>query len=355
MGINGLNAFLKLKCPNVFKRIKFTDIMNKRVAIDANNWMYVNMYFANSSVSKTLVDFDQQENNRPVVIKNWLDMCLSFSRSWLEYKIVPIFVFDGAYPEEKSGTHSSRQDRKTKIRNEISNLKTQLSSFSTSSSLQTPGKPSKEEITSRLKTLIGQDTTVNRDDSKILMDVLKSIGIPVIVAPGEAEKHCSYLNKHGYCDYVFTSDSDALCFGAENIINKFIKENNETFLQTVRIKDVLKELDLSFETFIDLCIMSGCDYNTNMKGVAVGTSYKLLKECKKIENLDKKYDISCLKHETCRNLFKHDNIIIDIDTLLLNKEIFVTEGRNMLKSLGLENHMNRLIPIMTGKLDLLEI
>jgi len=353
MGINGLNAFLKLKCPSVFTRIKFTDIMNKRVAIDANNWMHVNMYFANSSVSKNLTTDFEQENNRPIVIKNWLDMCLSFSRSWLEYKIVPIFVFDGAYPEEKSGTHSSRQDRKTKIRNEISLLKTQLTSFSTSAA--DPNLKSKEEITARLKSLLGQDTTVNKDDSKILMDVLKNIGIPVITAPGEAEKHCAYLNKHGYCDYVFTSDSDALCFGAENLINKIIKENNETFLQTVRIKDVLTHLDISFETFIDLCIMSGCDYNTNMKGVAVGTSYKLLKQCKKIENLDKKYDVSCLKHETCRNLFKHENIVVDIDTLLLNREIFVTKGRDTLKSLGLEFHMNRLIPILTGKLDLLEI
>jgi 5'-3' exonuclease len=47
-----------------------------------------------------------------------------------------------------------------------------------------------------------------------VLAVLKQ-GLPVVVAPGEAEAMCAALNRRGHVDGVATSDVDALLFGAE--------------------------------------------------------------------------------------------------------------------------------------------
>lgn len=364
MGINGFSQFLKKQFPAVYKKIKISELRGKRIAIDANNWMHVNMYFANNNVSRSLDVKGGQELDRPTVVKNWLDMCLSFTVLWIEHRITPIFVFDGAYPEEKKNTQSDRHDKKIKVREEIASLKNQLGKMSISTDASTdvlypggvPLAKTPEEISDRIKKLIGQDTSVSRDDVTILKNVLASVGIPVIVSPGEAEKFCAYLNIHGYADLVFTSDSDAMCFGTRIQINKILgKEDNELMLQTLELEDILKNLKMTKETFIDLCIMAGCDYNENMPGIAMGKSFKLLEKCQRIENLDKKYDITCLKHEVCRKLFQHEDIAVDPLTLEINKEVFIDKGRSVLRNLGLEHQINRLIPIIVGDNELLEL
>jgi len=102
MGIKNLNKFLRDKCPQVIKSMTTADIRGQRVAIDANNWMYVNMYFANINASREVDIRNGETVSRDVVVKNWLGLCLDFTSKWLEQKIVPIFVFDGKYPVEKT-------------------------------------------------------------------------------------------------------------------------------------------------------------------------------------------------------------------------------------------------------------
>lgn len=44
--------------------------------------------------------------------------------------------------------------------------------------------------------------------------MLTLMGVPVILAPGEAEAQCSFMCKNGLVDAVGTEDMDALTFGA---------------------------------------------------------------------------------------------------------------------------------------------
>lgn len=337
MGINNFTKFLRDKHPSIFKNIPISSITGQKVAIDANNWMHMNMYFATSKSVKNVDFTDGQELERHTVVKNWIDSCIKFSITWLENRIVPVFVFDGAYPVEKKSTQSSRKDSKDLLQNEIKNIKNTLSKRDYSTTA--------EEQVDRLRKLLARDTSISRDDTRSIQEVLRSIGLPVIIAPGEAEKHCSYLNIHGFVDYVFTTDSDALCFGCTHWINKVLPQvNGETQLQVIHLDDVLKSLDLDHQTFIDLCIMAGCDYNSNIPGIGIIKAFNLLKKHGCIENIP--LDTTCLNYNDCRRLFKQENYAVLVDQFKLKPEMLERHGRDTLNNYGLAFHIADLVPLL---------
>jgi len=55
-------------------------------------------------------------------------------------------------------------------------------------------------------------------ETKLLKEMLNHFGIPIHIAPAEAEAECAELQKLGIVDAVWTDDGDALMFGAETVI-----------------------------------------------------------------------------------------------------------------------------------------
>lgn len=332
MGILNLFPFLRKKYPNIIKEVPVSEFRGRRFVVDADNWMRVNMSFANSNAAKHLNIEDGENLDRAAVLKNWLDLCLTFTHTLLRQRITPIFVFDGEYPVEKIDTQTDRRSAREKLKIEIVDLREKI-------------KTEPDKATSdRLRGLLARNTSIARDDKATLINVLKAIGIPVITAPGESEKHCAYLVQHGYADVVFSGDSDTLCFGAGCVVNKII--HGGSAFQVIELKDVLKSLGESFETFIDLCIMAGCDYNQNIPGIGIGKSYAMLKECKRIENLPKTLDVSILKHETCRKLFKHVSMKVVVDDIIINPGSFIKNGKITLNMFGLNRHFYKFAPLI---------
>jgi flap endonuclease-1 len=338
MGILNLFPFLRKKYPNIIKEVPVSEFRGRRFVVDADNWMRVNMSFANSNAAKHLNIEDGETLNRSTVLKNWLDLCLTFAHTLLSRRITPIFVFDGEYPVEKMNTQGDRRSVREKLKSEIVDLREKMTTD--------PDKTTSD----RLRGLLARDTSIARDDKATLINVLKALGIPVITAPGESEKHCAYLVQHGYADVVFSGDSDTLCFGAGCVVNKIIQGGSA--FQVIELKDVLKSLGESFDTFIDLCIMAGCDYNQNIPGIGIGKSYVMLKECKRIENLPKNLDISILNHEVCRRLFKHTSTKVIVDDIMINPGSFIKNGKNTLKMFGLDRHFYRFAPIIAPDMEL---
>jgi|LauGreDrversion4_2_1035121.scaffolds.fasta_scaffold468327_2 flap endonuclease-1 len=82
---------------------------------------------------------------------------------------------------------------------------------------------------------------------------------------------------------------------------------------------------MSQEEFIDLCILCGCDYTTNIPGIGPIKAFKYIEECKDIEtiiskiekendnpNKKKKYQIpENFHYERSRELFKAPDVLND--------------------------------------------
>jgi flap endonuclease-1 len=63
----------------------------------------------------------------------------------------------------------------------------------------------------------------------------------------------------GYVDGVYTDDMDILTFGSPKIIKNLISLKNKP--QEINLNTILDKLNLSYNEFIDFCILLGCDYS----------------------------------------------------------------------------------------------
>ena len=118
-------------------------------------------------------------------------------------------------------------------------------------------------------------------------ELLKLMGVPCITAPCEAEAQCAELNKHGKVYGTATEDMDALTFRTPKLIRKLFsqstnKDKNSPVVE-IDVEKVLAAMKLSYEQFVDLCILCGCDYCNTIKGVGPKGALKLIREHKTIE------------------------------------------------------------------------
>jgi flap endonuclease-1 len=88
----------------------------------------------------------------------------------------------------------------------------------------------------------------------------------------------------------------------------------------VSLDGVLKELELEFDTFLDMCIMCGCDYTSKIGGIGPMHAYKLMKKYNTIENAmphimsAKSYKVpNDFDYITSRKLFKEACINDDFE------------------------------------------
>lgn len=104
----------------------------------------------------------------------------------------------------------------------------------------------------------------------MFMDYLNYSNIEFIVSPYEADAQLAFLYKQNYIDYIVSEDSDFFAFSCFKLIRKI---QNEGQCQVFNENDeknhyfnVFKELSEQQRTL--LCVMSGCDYLQNLKGMA---------------------------------------------------------------------------------------
>lgn len=342
MGIKNLNGFLREQCRWVFKDVPLFTLKGKRIAIDAHNWMYTNISVSHRKTVE-ITDVAVEEPNRDHTIKLWLNALVEFVNVWLSHDITPVFVFDGEAPVEKSDTKKERQEKKRKLRDEIDNAKKQVREKSILE--RTP------QMVDKLRSLMKQNTWLSEDEQTKFKDLLSGIGIPMLKAKGDGEQLCCMLCIEGKVSAVFSADTDNLVYGCPMVITSFSDpiydtENGVVFKQvaTIQLRDVLKGLNLSFPMFVDLCIMMGCDYNTNIKNVGPKRSYSIINSVKSIDKIDG-YDTSCLQHVRCREMFSvisskticSDEVIVDV-----NMKTFTERGREILQTYYLEHCYNKL-------------
>lgn len=302
MGIKRFNEVGKKHAPDAYCTIPITWLSGKRIAIDGNNWAYRNMSSARKKViNKTNVAI--KEPDQLEIRREWFLIALNFITGWLSNNITPVFVFDGQHPPEKDHTKAQRKDSRVAAKAKIDAMYEQLKG----DVLDQPAN-----IVSDLRKELRNYTFIPYEDFELLKIVLKGIGIPCLQARGDGEHLCSALCIEGKVAGVFSADIDNLVFGCPLLITGFsdaCSYDEHGFkvdhLDCVRLDLLLSGLKLSHDEFVDLCIMSGCDFNTNMPRCAVGTSYKLIQQYKSIDRLPRNYDTTCLKHVRCREIFKY--------------------------------------------------
>ena len=115
--------------------------------------------------------------------------------------------------------------------------------------------------------------------AKAVIERLKTEGYECVVAPYEADAQMAYLVRNGFVDGVITEDSDMVPHQCKSV---FFKMDNDGVGQEIRYADVVVNRELSFvgftpDQFLEMCVMSGCDYLPSLPGVGIKRAHGLIR------------------------------------------------------------------------------
>jgi len=158
------------------------------------------------------------------------------------------------------------------------------------------------------------------------VELLSLMGVKTLIAPSEGEATCADLTKREIAKYLISEDMDSLTFGTTNLIRNFklepmkpvkrkVKEEpdleSKFTMDVINLENVLNDLELTMDSFIDLCILFGCDYSPTITGVGPASAFKLIKEYSSIEKILENYtgDVpDNWNYKEARDAFKNPKI-----------------------------------------------
>lgn len=320
MTIKDLGKFIKEYAPTGEKSFAPSQLSGWKIAIDAPQWLWSLLFVAQKIVINQ-TDVVTQDIKREEIFQVWLDQIFMGLKKFLFYGITPVFIFDGKFPEDKYDLQRERRESKTLKIDKIHDFQKSFQNLDILD--RTP------EMISQYRKLLEGGVYTTREDFEKIKEVFSAIGVPYNIAEGEAEQLCAALAREGLVDAVYSTDRDALVHGCPVLITKFIGNDRVT---VNFLKIILEKIKLTQEQFIDLCIMSGCDYNnhTRIPRLGIIKAYKLLRDYESIDNLPSKYNPSVLNYRRARELFAPQkcppNLQLDLHTEDLNPSLLKSYG-----------------------------
>lgn len=279
MGIKGLMKLLSDECPRAIKEHELNNLTGRKVAIDASMVMYQFLVAVRASGEGGYPGM--QLTNEAGEVTSHIQGMFNRSIKMMTAGIKPVFVFDGKPPDMKGGELEKRTARRAQAQAELEQAKESGDA---------------EDIDKFSRRLV----KVNKQHNDDCKELLRLMGVPVVEAPCEAEAQCAELAKHGKVFATATEDMDALTFRTPKLLRKLTfsqdKDKKQPILE-IDFEAVLSGMELTYEQFVDLCIMCGCDYCGTIKGIGPKTAFKLIKQHGSLENVitalrrEKKYQI----------------------------------------------------------------
>jgi 5'-3' exonuclease len=270
---------------------------------------------------------------------------------------IPLFIFDGPSPIEKDLTE--RHKRKDINKDKLSFLEknpdnviaiiaylnpnpTERDWLERATPLEIQGyiEKKKESYKKSLK-----DVTKETIDG--LQKVLSTFHIKWMTAIEEADELCSFLCLSGKVDAVLSADSDHLAYGCPILILDF--KMNQATIPVIMYEKMIKEMALTKEQFLDMCLLMGTDYSPKIRGITQGikdlvvTHGSLMVISEKKEYKDK---VDVEKMNKARVRFMMPNYkSVEVPDFLLYKEPNIKQVIRLMEELDLESNISSTISI----------
>ncbi|KXN83368.1 Flap endonuclease 1 [Leucoagaricus sp. SymC.cos] len=253
MGIKGLTGLISQHAPAAIKEHDIKTLFGRKVAIDASMSIYQFL------IAVRQKDGEMLTNDAGETTSHLMGFFYRTIRI-VENGIKPAYVFDGKPPDLKKGVLSKRFERREEAKEE--------------------GEEAKETGTvEEVDRLSRRTVKVTKQHNEECIKLLKLMGIPVVVAPSEAEAQCAELARGGKVYAAGSEDMDTLTFNAPILYRHLtFSEAKKQPISEINLQATLKGLDMTMGQFIDLCILLGCDYLEPIKGVGPKSALKLLRE-----------------------------------------------------------------------------
>lgn len=250
MGIQYLNTYIKKTAKeHSIVKTNLNELENKIIAIDTSIYLY--RFLSENSL-----------------LENIYLMVSLFKY----YKIIPIFVFDGKPPKEKLQIIEKRNLDKKNAENKYNELQKELGT------VNDPTK--KNDLIECINSLKKKCIRLKYNDVLEVRNLLDAFGVYYIEAIGEADELCAKLVIKNYAYACLSEDMDLFLYGCPRVM-RYLSLVNQTVI-LYNLDKILIDLDLTFNEFKEICILSGTDYNYNSSKDL--NLYKILEYFKKYKH-----------------------------------------------------------------------
>jgi 5'-3' exonuclease len=287
MGIDGLTKTIKKLAPQSINVMSYSDIAScspRRVyGVDVSSYLYPSL--CNSA-----------QKSRGNHIREFLEMIAI----WATVDVRLIFVFDGnTYSEAKRETLEVRSAQRAKNEGQLLDIIKDIHGQVTTEAqpqttdLQSLGqhilKGNSGTLEQRLDLEYALRNYVSMSPDKIgdLIHLFQSVGATYIRARGEADFILASLYRHGHIDGVISEDTDMLTHGVGRLVRGSMTADmgRRGQLAVYSLPTLLLDAGLSMSQFIDLCILSGCDYCPKIRGVGSAIGLTLIGKYGSVEGI----------------------------------------------------------------------
>ncbi|KAI1088606.1 putative exonuclease [Rostrohypoxylon terebratum] len=252
MGIQGLLPLLKsIQKPTELKKYR-----GETFGVDAYGWLHRGTVSCATELAQC----------KPT--RKYVDFAMNRVKMLQHFGITPYLVFDGGYLPSKAGTEASREKRREE-------------SKKTGLELLKAGKPAQAHPH------LQKAVDVTPEMARHLIEELKKVGVPYVVAPYEADPQLVYLEKQGHISGILSEDSDLLVFGAKRLLTKL-----DQYGQCIEINRrdfcLCREVSLTGWTdsqFRHMAILSGCDYLASINNLGLKTAHRMMRKHKTPERV----------------------------------------------------------------------
>lgn len=238
--------------PNLLKSLRdiqqnthISEFKGKKLGIDGHVWLHTACLSCATDLAL----------GKPTT--KYLSYCISRLRIITMHGVIPVVVFDGDLLPMKKATADKRKELREKYKQE---------------GMAFLNKNDRKNATKCFQKSI----QITPQIVKVFIDHLRSHNLEFVVAPYEADAQLVYLENKGLISAIHTIDSDLLVFGAKTVIYK-LENDGECLVikrQDLGKSNFLKMINFTFQDFVNVCILAGCDYLDSVPNIGLQRALK---------------------------------------------------------------------------------
>ena len=286
-------------------------IRGKTIPIDIMGIMYQSRWAPRNIIVAKMDPFSETIDELAVDCLWFKHVINKILQWWDNFKIFPLFVYDGTPRPLKAATLKNRRAKQNKDNEKIQTL---LTTHANTRNLLIP-----EEDRQQLKKLLARYNLVPRESAERFKKFFQDLGIPTLTVDGDAERYCSLYSLENNVP-VMSKDGDCFAHGAssviveEDVFREKGSQYTESTFSVIRTSSILAKAGLEYDSFVDVCIMAGTDYNNNVKNYSFIKVLKFIQDYDYIENIpaSKNYNAELLNYVQVRKEFEQ----VPSDTLI---------------------------------------
>lgn len=260
MGIPKLSKYIDEKCNSKPESLSQVSSSPCEIAIDSSIFLY---------------RFIHNSDEISEYIYNIIKFIIKLKLLALE----PIFVIDGKSGKEKSITQNKRRQQRLNIKEKIVKLQSKLDDKSDSDS----DSESDLAIMQTIQKLTKKSSAITKRHVDLFKETLTMLGVTYFHCKGEADPMCAALVKKGIAKFCLTNDNDILVHGCNMTCQNFRFTNNQ--VSVYNLNQILKDFGITYDQFVDMCIILGNDYNQPIFGMTPAIALDCVKKYNNIETI----------------------------------------------------------------------